>query len=352
MRRHRRRSGFTLIELLVVIAIIAILIGLLVPAVQKVRAAAALTQCKNNLHQISIAALNYESTNGFLPPGSMESPNGNTGTNGSWHGPSTGTLAHILPYMEQDSIYSMTNANALGYQMFNPLAAVPPWAYAIPPYDPNGNLTGIVPAAAKRVKSYECPADTANTPRATGMWDEYYPGAYSSATGGCTGWSGTTPPALGPGLCADYLNEPTSGYLFPAAGNYIGCAGGLGAYTGLANTSYYLYPGIYYPNSQTKMTDIKDGTSNTLAFGEALGGNGTTKDFNMSWFGSGSMPVAWPLSNAANSQWYTFSSRHTGVVNFAFADGSVHPLSLSISTLTYRLLGGMADGYVIDASTY
>jgi len=348
MNRLRRRSGFTLIELLVVIAIIAILIGLLVPAVQKVRAAAARMSCSNNLHQISIAAMNFESTYGYLPPGSMQSPNGNTGSYGTWHGPGSGTLAHILPYMEQDNIYNLAKPPNTynSYDFFGPLAAVPPWAYSTPPYDPNGNLNGVTLAATMRVKSYECPADNANSSRSSGMFDELYPG------NACAGWSGTSPPAMAGSVCGDYLSPPTSGYLFPAAGNYASCSGGLGAYTGLSNTSYYLYPGIYYPNSKTKITDITDGTSNTFAFGETLGGNGVRKDFNLAWFGGGSMPVAWGLQTPQNSQWYTYSSRHTGVVNFAFADGSVHPISFSISTLNYRLLAGMADGYTVDSNGY
>ena len=105
-RRARRRQAFTLIELLVVIAIIAILIALLVPAVQKVREAAARTQCQNNLKQVVLATINYADTNrGNLPPGLGNAPNRDGGANAG----SGGLLFHILPYVEQAAAYKVSN---------------------------------------------------------------------------------------------------------------------------------------------------------------------------------------------------------------------------------------------------
>jgi prepilin-type N-terminal cleavage/methylation domain-containing protein/prepilin-type processing-associated H-X9-DG protein len=104
--RHARR-GFTLIELLVVIAIIAVLIGLLLPSVQKVREAAANSQCKNNLHQIGVACHGYHDVQQSLPPGYVASGpyvDGATDTSPGW-----GWAAHLLPHLEQDNLYRQIN---------------------------------------------------------------------------------------------------------------------------------------------------------------------------------------------------------------------------------------------------
>jgi len=335
--------AFTLIELLVVIAIIAILIGLLLPAVQKVRESASRMSCSNNLHQIGLAAHSYESVNGVLPPGGLSNATGTLGSSANWggtiKGPMTGTLAFLLPYMEQDPLYKLFQPI-----YFSPTSSAPPWMYSTTPYSTDGNFTGPLPGSEAKIKAYQCPVDDPNVSTPTnlgGIIDFYYAGS------NCTSFDTAS-------VCIDYIydlpvSSPSMAARQPGGGNYIGCAGGLGGYMGSANASFLLYPGIYYVNSRVRITEITDGTSNTLAFGESLGGNGANRDYHMTWMGASGMPTAWGLpASSSVSQWYQFSSKHAGgIIMFAFGDGSVKSLSPSISVATYRALSGRADGAVL-----
>jgi prepilin-type N-terminal cleavage/methylation domain-containing protein len=174
--RNRVRFAFTLIELLVVIAIIAILIGLLLPAVQKVREAAARMSCTNNMKQIGLAAMNYESSYGVLPPGIIVSPNATNGANSGYvsgppyAGSYTGILVFLLPYMEQGNIYNQIPTT---YLQLNTTQGA--WAYNTPPYSTDGNHTGYgFSQAYPHIKSYECPSDFLYGPVGTGIIDAYW----------------------------------------------------------------------------------------------------------------------------------------------------------------------------------
>ena len=282
------RPAFTLIELLVVIAIIAVLIGLLLPAVQKVREAAARMTCSNNLKQINLAAMSYESSLGCLPPGSHSTSY-------------TGTLAYILPHIEQDNIYRQIPQNLLTL----------------------GNTTGGVwwgtgwTAANNKVKTYRCPSDNA---------DEITPTVGILAT------------------------------LYTASGTVVGSAFAP-TYSTLGRTDYaanagYMgrgapYVGPYYPDSRTTIVSITDGTSNTLGFGEWLGGAETgTRAYVGSWMGVGAVPTGWGLG--PTGYWHQFGSKHTGIVQFGFCDGSVRPVKKSASSSVFIYASGASDGVVVD----
>jgi len=388
MVRSSRRSAFTLIELLVVIAIIAILIGLLLPAVQKVREAAARISCANNLKQIGLASMNYESTYGFLPPGAAISPNSvNDQTsygpgayfNPGPQGPFTGTLAFLLPYMEQDNVYKLIDPK---YFQLNTTAGA--WAYNTPPYDytvgssaspppPDGSANGTGyphPGIDSVIKSYQCPSDNLDVsiPASVGgVIDAFVVGPYNM--GGNTSIPAGTPPTENTQWIDYVWDWPGFGHEMGAT-SYVANAGALGNDT--SDAQYTKYCGPYFANSKTKLTAMGDGTSNTIGFGEFLGGPaGGQRSFKLSWMGSGSLSTYFALRQPG--KWSNFNSNHTGVVQFSFCDGSVRPISKTIgftacatgvdraqcfldniannpSYGAFQAAAGMNDGLVIDFS--
>jgi prepilin-type N-terminal cleavage/methylation domain-containing protein/prepilin-type processing-associated H-X9-DG protein len=299
----KKRSGFTLIELLVVIAIIAILIGLLLPAVQKVREAANKSTCSNNLKQLALAAHNYESANGVLPPGFNSSSY-------------CGTLAYLLPYIEQDAI-----ANLIPQTMLSPTNTAGVW------------WGGAWTAANNRIKTFMCPSDATYASVTLGVF-----AYFTTNSGGMTGgYFGGDLPTLG-------------------RTNYVAVAGALGQ-TG--SSFWDTYRGAFFMNSQTTISGIADGSSNTLFFGDYLctqTSPTTTRQFAASWMGAGAMPTAWEILSPG--QWYAFSSRHPGRTQFAFGDGSVRAITNAGSTTPWytarwyalQQAAGTSDGAVANFS--
>jgi prepilin-type N-terminal cleavage/methylation domain-containing protein len=359
-----RRSAFTLIELLVVIAIIAVLIGLLLPAVQKVREAAARAACANNLKQLGVAAHNYHSANGRFPPGYLGSLSPTTEPNdNSFAGQCYGSIAFLLPYIEQESIFRQLTVST-----------------DIDRYDPQGRKWWQTnpdrSLAVTRIKTLECPSDEAVTP------DQLAPLSSGSNQWGPIVIIHVTYPA------SPTQNSCTWGWLVNNNGNpvamgktnYAGVAGALGREGEVSTNSaadgpgvnLAVYEGIF--NNRTKTTleavTASDGSSNTLMFGEGLGGNANgQRNWLWSWMGVGSVPTKFGLGpggggTGQDGHPLCFSSRHLGVVQFAFGDGSVRGVRIAgtghrnpppspVDQSPWGLLqqlGGMKDGLARDAS--
>jgi prepilin-type N-terminal cleavage/methylation domain-containing protein len=334
-----KRRGFTLIELLVVIAIIAVLIGLLLPAVQKVREAANRAKCTNNLKQIVLAAHNFESSNGRLPPGYIGSklPRDLNPTSPFMKNAWIGTLCYLLPYLEQENVYKQLQVD---FNVDTPMdkgtgTATAWWLNPV-----NFNL------AKTRIKTFLCPSD--NLDDETPVYNVYY----TFAINHCTFWG------------VRESNEDSQQGRSIALGrtNYLPVVGTFDYQT--CSPFYDKWAGMFYNRSKFKLSDVTDGTSNTIAFGEGLGEiNKGVRERMWSWMGC-AMVTYWGVETSGNPHWYNFSSRHSGIAQFAWGDGSVRPMRTGVAdensccTPTgpkpawYHLqqLAGRADGFTDDTS--
>jgi prepilin-type N-terminal cleavage/methylation domain-containing protein/prepilin-type processing-associated H-X9-DG protein len=340
-----RWCGFTLIELLVVIAIIAILIGLLLPAVQKVREAAARMSCGNNLHQIGLAMHNYHDINQKLPPG--------VGHYGCCWG--TWVMA-ILPYIEQDNMWNR-------YVNYNGSDII-----GIPPSNTNGwryaSGTNVTFVTSQRLKVLTCPSDVPSTPSPP-MTAHNYAVNYGNTNLYATTVSGV-PFGGAPFRCypsgwlSDTQMQQTYGWAQPDSDK---------------KALYQQHGPAGQP--QQPLVQITDGTSNTLMVAEVIQGQGGD-DRGFSWWGNASGFTAFNLPNAnapdvmtggtcnvaatwnipcttINSQSFpkmaAARSRHTGGgVNVVFCDGHTAWISNSISLPVWRALSTSQGSEVFDAS--
>jgi prepilin-type processing-associated H-X9-DG protein len=332
-----------LIELLVVIAIIAVLVGLLLPAVQKVREAANRLRCQNNLKQLALACHSYHDVNGWFPAG------GKVVFNPSWTpdwAVDKGTwLVFTLPYMEQDNLYSkLPDLNTPDY---NDLAL------------DAERIVGILPIQLPYLR---CPSDNflPDNPLLTSYMGSCGPGL--NTTGLC-----------GPEPFAQYANGNAFGW---------GYDGSQATFTDTTDASQV--PGMFGRQGvKINIAMVTDGTSNTLLMGEFLPGqNGEasdildlTRDNHRGWYiwdsgnsyGTTIIPISYrsdirepnvqdpgvPTTALCDPHHFQnwsvstgFKSNHSGGANFAFADGSVHFLSQTIDVRTYQLMGCRNDGQV------
>jgi prepilin-type N-terminal cleavage/methylation domain-containing protein len=295
-RPNRLRSGFTLIELLVVIAIIAVLIGLLLPAVQKVREAAARMSCQNNLKQLGLAMHNYHDANGKFPY--LRSGGGQN--RHSW-------VLLLTPYFEQDNLFKVMSTPITGVSQtdgFNNLTSTDP---------------SIVAARSAGVKILLCPSR-----RSVGQLTPIDPGNLT-VTGQPNDYAAST---------GDTNVVPTTGVFTFDNGTFA-----------------------QLKDKGIKITAITDGTSNTVMIGEKHIPLPNLYDPNMDAVaysagiqnsyhrkGGASWPLAQSNTTPINGQ---FGSWHAGSVQFVLADGSVRGFRPSLPGTTLGNLTNIKDGNVI-----
>ena len=355
MKAHRIRSGFTLVELLVVIAIIGILIGMLLPAVQQVREAARRVQCANNVRQLALALLNYESAHQHFPAGYTSTPTSDgTVPSGvaidstTWDAaPGWAWGAHILPFIEAGNI-----ANGLNYQL-------PVWEVAHRELIQSQVPVFLCPSVSGDTDPFVVVNESNSSYSPDGNTDLILGRShYVASHGQESAWG----PEAGSAMTGEIFTD-----IYAPATTTVTIAGKVSR----------VADGPFYRNSQTQISQVTDGTSNTIFLGEH-----SSKLSDKTWVGvipgafvhprfsspengpdgaatmvlvhagpsGGELDITgFPIIHPINFPTFHVGqmySEHPGGGNISFGDGSVHFMNDSVSLFTFAELSSMNEGEV------